>query len=116
MLYCSQLNKGVYKTQNTELQNNLSQLFYMAFHVMFLFIWLAMAMDYTDSSLVARAKLLLQSRNEAKQLPRPLLDKFLVMWVDSMLFQFKYVRYTHTHTHWKQHTKKTHKQHMIHHL
>jgi len=64
-------------------------MFYMAFHVMFLFIWLATAMDYTDSSLVVRAKLwrlLLQSRNEAKQLPRPSSDKFLIrMWVDSML-------------------------------
>jgi len=38
---------------------------------MFLFIWLATAMDYTDSLLVVRAKpcrLLLQSRDEAKWL------------------------------------------------
>jgi len=63
----------------------------MAFHVMFLFIWFATAMDYTDSSLVARAKLcrlLLQLREEAKWLPRPSSDEFLIrMWVDSMLFQ-----------------------------
>ena len=57
---------------------------------MFLFIWLATAMDYTNASLVVRAKLrrlLLQSREKIKWLPCPLLDKFLIrLWVDSMLF------------------------------
>jgi len=59
----------------------------MAFHVMLLFIWLATAMGYTDSSLVVRAKLcrlLLQSRDEV---PCPSLDESLIrVWVDSMLF------------------------------
>jgi len=53
----------------------------MAVYVMFLFKWLATAMDYIDSSLVAREKLcrlLLQSKDEAKWLPR---HDFL-MWVD----------------------------------
>jgi len=51
----------------------------MTFHVTFLFIWFATAMDYTDSSLVAWEKLcmlLLQSRDEAKWLPRPFSDDF----------------------------------------
>jgi len=58
---------------------------YMAFRVVLLFIWLATAMDYTDSSLVARAKLcrlLLQSRDEAKWLPHPSSDEFLIRMLD----------------------------------
>ena len=66
----------------------------MAFHVIFLLIWLATAMDYTDSSLVARVKLcrlLLQLRDEAKWLPRLSMDEFLIR-------MFKVLTY------WKQHT------------
>ena len=61
----------------------------MAFHVMFLFKWLATAMGYTDLSLVVRAKLcrlLLQLIDEAKWLPHPSSDKILIRRVDSMLF------------------------------
>ena len=77
----------------------------MAFHVMFLFIWLAIAMDYTDLSLLVRAKLcrlLLQLRDEAKWLPCPSLDKFLIRMLDHgwivCCFQFK------LYTYWKQPT------------
>ena len=50
----------------TEQRNNSSQLtrVFMAFHVIFLFIWLSTAIGYSDSSIVVRAKLcrlLLQS-------------------------------------------------------
>jgi len=74
---------GIQNCGITEMRNNSSQLMqvFMAFHVMFLFIWLAMAMVYSDSSIVARAKvcrLLPQSRNKAKWLPRPSSDKFLI--------------------------------------
>jgi len=76
----------------------------MAFHVMFLFIWLATAMDYNDF-LVARTKLcrlLLQSRDEEKWLPRSLSDEFSIRMLDSKwtvcCFQFK------VNTYWKQHT------------
>ena len=56
------------------------------FYMMFLFLWLDTAMDYIDSLLVARAKLcrlLLQSRDEAKWLPRPSSDKFLIRMLDN---------------------------------
>ena len=59
----------------------------MAFHVMLLFIWLATAMDYTDSSLVVRAKLcrlLLQLRDEAKSLPTPLTKYTIILYFEKI--------------------------------
>ena len=52
----------------------------MAFHVMFLFIWLAKAMDYTDSLRQGQNCVgsYSQSRDEAKWLPHPLLDELLI--------------------------------------
>jgi len=61
-------------------------------------------LDYTDSSVLVRAKLcrlLLQSKDEAKWLPRPLSDEFLIrMWVHSMPFpvQVWKVQAVYTHT------------------
>ena len=63
---------------------------------MVLFIWLATAMDCTDSSLVATEnRLLLQSRDEAKWLPCPSFNEFLITMLDHGWTVY-YFPYTHT--------------------
>ena len=58
----------------------------MAFHVMFLLIWLATAMNYHWPLIhclrTKLCRLLLQSRDEAKWLLRPSLDEFLIRMLD----------------------------------
>jgi len=71
--------------------------------MMFLFKWLATDMDYTDSLLVAMAKLcrlLLQLRDEVKWLPHPSSDEFLIRMEDNgwIVCRFKFK----VHTYWKQ--------------